>query len=173
MTISTKGRLMLFALTLLVGACSGLKPKAPEVSVAGIELRELGASEQRIGIKLKLRNPNARDIPIEALSFDVELNGEHFARGNSDAAVTLPGSGEAMMDVSAITTLSVLLHQIGEMQGSGRELVPYVIRGQVSSAAVGGNVPFTSHGEFKLPRLPALRLRTRPPKTAPAPADAM
>ena len=88
---------------LLMGGCAGMGIQTPSVTVASIEVIEAGLFEQRLAFKLRVLNPNNVEIPINGLSFEVELNGEPFAKGVSDKAVKVPRMGEAMLDVTAVT----------------------------------------------------------------------
>lgn len=74
-------------LVLLLGlaACGGLPANAvpPRVSVAEVDLRSLGVIEQRFDVGLRVANPNDFGLVIEALDFELEVNGRPFARGLS------------------------------------------------------------------------------------------
>ena len=156
----TMKRLLLLCLALLVGGLAGcaglgaLKEK-PEVSLAGVELQEFALFEQRFGIKLRIRNPNDVDLPISALVFDVELNGQPFARGMSNKAVTVPRYGEAVLEASAVSQLGGMLRQFREWQKAQREgaAVTYRIVGHLELGGFGGlgSLPFERQGEVQLP----------------------
>lgn len=127
--------------------------KSPEVSLAGVTIEEFGLLEQRLGLELRVMNPNDADLPIDGVSFAVDVNGQKFAKGVSNKAVTVPRFGEAIVDVSAVTTLGTLLRQLGELAKDGRDTVRYRVHGQLYGGGMNG-VPFDTTRELKLPKLP-------------------
>jgi LEA14-like dessication related protein len=134
-----------------LAACSAMRLQAPKVSLADFELRGGNLVEQRFALKLRVQNPNDREIAIQGLSFDIDLNGKPFAHGVGDKAATVPRFGEGIVEVEAVSNLGNLLRQIGDLAKSGRDGVPYRVKGQVLADGIG-SVPFDSRGEWKLPR---------------------
>lgn len=139
-------------LALLLPGCASLKPAKPEVALAGLELLEAGLLEQRFLLKLRLTNPGETEIAIHGLRFELELNGEPFARGVSDKAITVPRLGEAQMEVAASSDLSALLRQVRTMAKSGRKALDYRLHGNLS-VPIYGSIPFDRRGEVRLPSL--------------------
>src|SRR3990172_4760271 len=72
-------------LAFLLLACAGLSSRleTPVVSFVGIKALEAKLFEQRLELRLLVRNPNDLDLPVRGLDIDVELAGEHFAHGVS------------------------------------------------------------------------------------------
>jgi len=151
-------------LLILLAGCAGLSglSQKPEVSLAGLDLLELGLFEQRFLIKLRIENPNDVALPISGLVFDIELNGQPFARGLSDKAVTVPRMSDAILEVQATSDLGRVLRQIRELQKSGRERVDYRISGRISLEGVG-SIPFERKGDLSMPLFDL-------PRKAPPPA---
>ena len=147
-------RAALFVLGLLaamLAGCASLTMKSPEVSLSSVEIQEFGLLEQRLGLKLRVINPNNKDLPIDGVSFEVEVNGQQFAKGVSNKAVTVPRLGEAVLDLSAVTTLNSVLKQLGELARSGHDTVEYRVHGQFHGAGLNG-VPFDSKRELRMPK---------------------
>jgi LEA14-like dessication related protein len=140
--------------TMLCG-CAAMTMKSPEVALAGVTIEEFGLREQRLGLKLRVSNPNDADLPIDGVSFTVDVNGQKFATGVSTRPVTVPRFGEALLDLSAVSTLGSLMRQYGELARGGRETVEYRIHGRFNGGGWSG-VPFDSKREFKLSTLPQL-----------------
>lgn len=141
------------ALGLAVGGCAAMATRPPGVSLANVSIEEFGLLEQRLGLTLRVMNPNDADLPIDGVSFDVDVNGQHFAKGVSSKAVTIPRLGEALVDVSAVTTLGDLLRQLGQLAKGGRRTVEYRVHGRLYGVGLNG-VPFDTTRELKLPALP-------------------
>ena len=158
-------RCLLCVLVLLLSACAGLAglSQKPEISLAGLDLLELGLFEQRFAMRLRIQNPNEVDLPINGLSFDVELNGQHFAKGLSDKPVTIPRMGEAVLEVTATSNLGSVLKQLRELQKGGGEggqegrqnRVDYRMSGRLSLEGIG-SIPFERKGDVQMPAFPLL-----------------
>lgn len=142
----------LWLLVFLLSACAGLAglSQKPEISLAGLDLVELGLFEQRFAMKLRIRNPNDVELRISGVDFDVELNGQHFARGLSDRPVMVPRMGEAVLEVSATSSLGSVLRQVRELQKGGRERIDYRLNGRIVLEGIGG-IPFERKGDVQMP----------------------
>lgn len=140
----------------LLSGCAGLAGlrEKPTVTLAGLDLLEVGLFEQRFALKLRVQNPNDVELPINGLSFDVALNGQAFAHGVSDVAVTVPRYGEAMLEVRATSSLSSLWRQLRELGkgggNGGRETLNYRVSGTLGLTGLGRQ-SFVHEGEIAPP----------------------
>jgi LEA14-like dessication related protein len=148
---------LVFAALAALAACSAMRLQAPKVSLADFELRGGNLVEQRFALKLRVQNPNDREIAIQGVSFDLDISGKPFAHGVGDKPVTLPRFGEGVVEVEAVSNLGSLVAQIGEIAKVGKEGLPYRVTGNVVAEGFG-SVPFDSRGHWKLPR--SLRSRS-------------
>ncbi|HPP46943.1 MAG TPA: LEA type 2 family protein [Accumulibacter sp.] len=155
---------VLFVCTLLLSACAGLFALAqkPEVSLASLSVLQIGVFEQRFSLKLRIQNPNDVDLPINGLSFDIQLNGQPFAHGLSDKAIIVRRYGEALLDVSATSTLGSALKQLRELQKSGRDRIDYRLQGRLQLQGMG-SLPFEWRGDLQLPTIDSAPRRKLPP----------
>lgn len=138
---------------LMLAGCAGLPLglDKPEVAIAGIRLLDGNLFEQRFVLTLRITNPNRVDIPIEGLSFDLDLNEQPFAKGVSNRALVVPRLGEATMEVTVSTGLNAWLKQFGEL-GKGRDKADYRVRGRLVTGSLGG-FDFDRRGQLDLGRL--------------------
>lgn len=143
---------------LTLGGCATLPGSLtpPEVTLADLRLIDVGLFEQRFGLSLRVLNPNEVDIPVEGLSFTLELNGTDFASGVSNESVTIPRLGEALVDVQAVSSLTGLLHQLRRLS-QGEQGIEYRIYGKLVTGGLLGSVPFDRRGEIEWPLGPAGR----------------
>ncbi|KAA3652997.1 MAG: hypothetical protein DWQ11_09770 [Proteobacteria bacterium] len=148
MTVPNRRRVLTAAAALVLAGCASLplNMQPPEVSVSDLRLLDVGLFEQRFGLSLRVLNPNDAEIPIDGLSFTVELNGKPFAKGVSNQAVTVPRLSEAMLEVEAVSSLTGLLRQFGAM-AKGQERIDYRIHGTLYTGRLFGGVPFDQRGE--------------------------
>ena len=101
-------------LLLLLAACASLiKPwKAPEVALAGLRLKQLGFSRQSFLVGLRVRNPNARTLPVTAMKFRLYLEGDEIATGSSELDRRIPAFGEELVQVEVNSDLMGLMPRL-------------------------------------------------------------
>ena len=141
----------LAALTAL-GSCA-LVPKftTPELTVVGLQLEGGDFFTQRLKVRVHVRNPNDRALPIKGIEYTLEVDGQPFATGESAASFVVPALGEAEFDMNVTTNLTSavlrLLTRAGEAAGAS---IPYRLSGKVSlSEGWLQTIPFEQHGTFK------------------------
>jgi len=142
-------RLPVFFLAFGLTACSGLPYNAipPKVSVAEVDIKRLGLFEQRFDVGLRVSNPNDFDLKIEALEFELELNGRAFAKGLSRASVLIPATSSAVLRVDAIMQSQNLIQQIRTLPPeSWKDGVPYRIKGRAKIDRSSNWLPFDHAG---------------------------
>jgi LEA14-like dessication related protein len=167
-----------------LNACAGLlddETEPPAVSLAGLSFAEPGLFEQELTISLRLRNPNEFEIPVDTLSFALDVNGATLANGRSRRDFILPSLGEVVVPVSVLVPTNDLIERVVAI-GTGRRL-DYRLVGE---ADLGGwlprAIPFSREGKLALPDIPGLEnfgldgrepdgLRPGPPKARPTDAS--
>ena len=150
--------------SIFLGACATLSPykDSPRVSLVSIQPQEIGMLEQRFGLQLRILNPNDVAIPVNGLSYAVEINDREFAYGVSQQAVEIPAFGEALLDVEVVSNLLNVMQQLQAMHSETRNSLAYRLTGKISLANSPASLPFDYSGE--LTYLPAAG-------TAPAAAE--
>ncbi len=142
---------LLLCLTLLWQGCV-LWLKPPTVTLVSLDVLEANFFEQRYALKLRVQNPNDRDIRLTGLSFEVELNDQPFAKGVSDKPVILKGLCETMVEVTAVSDLAGVLRQVDEYRQGNRKSVSYRIKGRlVTGFFISWDWDFVNSGAFDLP----------------------
>jgi LEA14-like dessication related protein len=128
----------LFTLFLVAfSACVGAL-KRPEVSLEAIRLDGVGIEEQRFSLRLALHNPNAFEISIESMRFDLEIEGKTFAQGVLGAPVRIPGGGEARVEIAARGRLGTLFKSLREkLKKGGDSRLAYRIHGRAALEKLG------------------------------------
>ncbi len=145
-----------FALVLVVAvsACSGFAPKleTPRLSVVNVEVQQAGLWEQRLKVRMRVQNPNDRQLPIRGLAYTIEVAGEDFARGVTDTAFTVPALGEAEFDMNVTANAaSALIKYLGKRDSAAEDSVDYRLVGKVSlSEGILRSIPFEERGTLRL-----------------------
>ncbi|MFZ5557832.1 MAG: LEA type 2 family protein [Pseudomonadota bacterium] len=127
----------------------GLEP--PRVTISAMEMRDATLFEQVYAIQLRLQNPNNRDLAIQGLSFELEINDASFASGGSAEAVVIPRLGSGIVRVEAVSGPGSILQQLMKLQRSPPKPVSYRISGAAYVGPGGWRLPFEDRGEFALP----------------------
>lgn len=144
-------RLFVVSALLVLAGCAGLPFNAapPRVSVEGLDLERLGLFEQAYKVGLRLTNPNDFDLPVEALEFDLEVNGRPFASGQARTAVLIPAASSVVLRVDAVTQSKNLIQQFMTLPpGALKEGLPYRIKGRVKTGKWSGWLPFEQQGVY-------------------------
>jgi LEA14-like dessication related protein len=139
------------ACALLALACATVAREVlpPEVNVVDIRPLEGTAFEQRMQVDLRVRNPNDFALDIDGVRFDLELNGESFARGLGDERVEVPRLGEARISVVSTTTMMDWVRQFAVLAGPGRKDMDYRISGRLFlRGASTPHVDFETSGDL-------------------------
>ena len=88
-----------------LGGCSHLAPRltAPTLTLTSVTFLGGSLQDQHLQLTLHVENPNSRSIPVASLEAHLDLAGQPFATGVSDAAFTLPPDGQTdvVLDVTA------------------------------------------------------------------------
>ncbi len=140
------------AAALLAAGCA-LAPKfeTPQLSVVGVELVKSDLWEQRLKVRMRVQNPNPRTLPVKAITYTLDVEGQQLASGESDASFVVPASGEAEFDMSVTTNLAVTLLKLLARGSDAMQTVPYRLSGTLSlSEGWLRSVPFQQQGTFKL-----------------------
>jgi len=141
-------------LWLTLNACAaipGSKPESPTVRIASVRPLNLSLTEQKLGFKLRVENPNNFDLPLEALNFTASFAGEDIAEGSSDEKITIPAKGEAIVDVAVTAGINKMLNRFRSMIDSKTLQLDYGVTGTVKLANWPRRIPFNVDGELDAP----------------------
>jgi LEA14-like dessication related protein len=131
--------------------CSLFVPKleAPALSVVGVQfLKGSDLWHQELKVRLRVQNPNDRSLPIKGLTYELDLDDQEFAHGESGESFVVPALGEAEFDMSVHASLTSLAIKL---LGTGANQVQYHIRGNIAlSSGLLRHLKFDDQGTFKL-----------------------
>jgi LEA14-like dessication related protein len=148
-------RMLLPAIVLCLPACSTLVPdlETPRLSVVDVQVEQAGIWEQRLKVRMRVQNPNDRQLPIRGLTYTLQVAGQDLARGITDTAFTVPALGEAEFDMNVTANAaSALIKYLGKHDAeSSSDSVDYRLVGKVSlSQGMLRSIPFEERGTFRL-----------------------
>jgi LEA14-like dessication related protein len=133
---------------LVLAGCAGIPRdlQTPEVSFVGLKTVEASLFEQKLTVRMKVRNPNAIELPVNGLDVDMELADEPFARGVSAREFVVPAGGEAEFDMNVTANAANALLKIASGDLEADE-IGYRVKGKLSTKiGMLRTIPFDERG---------------------------
>lgn len=143
------------AAALLLAGCAAIPRdlKTPEVSFVSLRALEASMFEQKLEVRMKVRNPNSIELPVNGLDVDLELAGEPFAHGVSAREFVVPALGEAEFDMSVTANAVTALLKIAGGERKSKE-VDYRVKGKLSTRlGLLRTIPFEESGSLPIQQL--------------------
>ncbi|MFM7433527.1 MAG: LEA type 2 family protein, partial [Gammaproteobacteria bacterium] len=123
-------------------------------AVADVELINGDFFEQRFRARMKVQNPNDRELRVRGITYTIELGGEELGRGLSGSSFVVPARGEAEFDMLVTANLAGTLLKLVERarkEGSRPNELGYRLRGEVKlDSGLLRTVPFDQKGMLPL-----------------------
>jgi LEA14-like dessication related protein len=137
---------------LALAGCATPHFETPRLSIVDVQVVSTALWEQRLKVSLRVQNPNDVALSVKGIEYTLDIAGERFASGASDASFVVPALGEAQFDTSLTTNMAgAVLKLIGRGPNTLADGVDYRLAGKISlSAGWVRSVPFDEHGTFKL-----------------------
>ena len=147
LTRSARRALALLATLALAGCASTLDLQPPELSVVSIRMQSADLFSQRLTVRLHVVNPNARELPIKAIKYRIEVAETALAEGLADTPFVVPAKGETEFELPLTANLASVLPKLL----SGSSTIDYRLVGDVSlSSGFLRRIPFDERGSVKL-----------------------
>ncbi|MDH3337393.1 MAG: LEA type 2 family protein [Gammaproteobacteria bacterium] len=138
----------------VLSACAGTGPliSSPGVSLRDVRMTEIDFSGQTFLLGFAVTNPNPFPLPVEAVSYAVDLDGYRFATGQTEGGFTVPARGDSEFAISVelnlLKTAPQLLYVVRE--GVKRD-IPYKLKGKLGvDIPLVQAVAFEAAGELRL-----------------------
>jgi LEA14-like dessication related protein len=145
----------LLATSLVVGCATQSPVDQVHVNVVGVEQLPSEGMEVRMGVKVRVQNPSDGAISYDGVALSLELRGQDFANGVTDARGTVPRFGETVLMIPVTVSAGAIVRQawslIGNTNNSANAPTSfhYVARGKLGGTGFG-TVRFESRGELQL-----------------------
>ena len=86
--------LLCLPLISLLGGCAALpKLEAPKLSVVSLKMQGGDIFSQRVQVRMRVFNPNTRELPISGITYSIEVNDAELGNGATARAVHRAGHG--------------------------------------------------------------------------------
>lgn len=129
-------------------------PQLPRISLQGIKLEKLNFSGATMALRVLVDNPNNFSVALNALNYDLTINGKHWASGNSQTLGNIREKQKSLITLPLTISLMDLGSGFSGLLKSGADL-NYVITGRLNASTGNkliGNfeMPFDNSGHVKL-----------------------
>lgn len=129
--------------------CSLFVPKLekPVLSVESVRLIKGDLFHQELMMRMRVQNPNDRELPVRSITYQLEVDGQELAHGMSGDSFVVPALGEAEFDMSVSANMAGMLIKL---LGQSNTSVEYRLSGKVAlSAGLLRSIPFNQTGRFR------------------------
>lgn len=138
------------AALMLAGCASTLDLEPPNLSLVSMKVQSADLFSQRLLVRMRVINPNARELPIKGISYRIVVNESELAQGEASAPFVVPAQGEAEFDVQVTANLASTLSKLMSRRGS-TDTLEYRLVGDVTlSSGFLRRIPFDERGSVKL-----------------------
>jgi LEA14-like dessication related protein len=136
---------------LLAGACTGVRTglEAPQVTLETVRVVKIAEGKAEVSLNLKLTNRSDVELAIDAVEFDVALDGRSTVNGRSVHVDPLPAGGEAKVELSGRVDLAAVATAL--MSVGSQLPVAYSLSGTIRLKN-GAALPFSRKGEIPVTR---------------------
>ncbi|HEX6638908.1 MAG TPA: LEA type 2 family protein [Steroidobacteraceae bacterium] len=144
-------RLALVAMgALLFTGCAALpKFETPRLSVISLEMQSADLFSQRLKVRMRVLNPNTRELPVKGIRYRIEVNDSELGQGLTNTPFVVPAMGEAEFDVQVTTNVAGMLAKL--LSRRRAETLDYRLVGEVAlSSGFLRRIPFDERGSVKL-----------------------
>jgi len=147
-------QVLLLGLFLLGGCATGSKLVAPRLTLVNASLVSADVFAQQFRVRLRVENPNARELPIKGIDYKLFLEGDGFAEGKTEAGFTVPANGDKEFDLTMQTNfVSSIGRLLSRLNGASGNTVRYTLVGNVIvDTMFSPKLAFTESGTVDLGR---------------------
>lgn len=138
------------AILVALSACAtGEITEPPEVTLADIRFHDGSLFEQKVGVVLRIRNPNDARLAVDGYRFALELNGKPFAKGMNADGVSVSRLSEATTEAEVTVTTLDIFRQLKLLPK--RKGIDYHLTGAlILAGGEGRTLPFEQSGRVEL-----------------------
>ncbi|WP_345530861.1 LEA type 2 family protein [Viridibacterium curvum] len=134
-----------------MAGCASLRWQKPKIALESARVAGGNLQDTRVQLTLRITNPNAREIIVDSVRFDVLVAGEKVGSGQRVEPVTIAAQAETRVELDTrFRTLELLQFMRQAMQADGT--LAYTVVGEAEVRDFGRQ-SFNQPGSLAVPRL--------------------
>ena len=126
------------------------KFESPKLSVVSLKLQSADIFSQRLQVRMRVFNPNSRELPIKGINYRLEVNDAELGQGNTSAPFTVPAMGEVEFDMQITANLAGTLAKLLGRRNSPESLAYRLVGNVELASGLLRRIPFDERGNVKL-----------------------
>ena len=142
--------LLLACLPWFTGCAALPKFESPKLSVVTLKVQGGDFFSQRLQVRMRVFNPNSRELPISGIAYRIEINDTEIGNGSTAAPFTVPAMGEVEFDMQITANLAGALGKLLSRRSSSEELAYRLVGDVRLSSGFLRRIPFDERGSVKL-----------------------
>jgi len=153
-----KSILILAVITLALAGCKSLGPffAKPDVTFDHMAIGNVSLFESTLLLTFKIHNPNPMGVNVEAITYNLAIENNLFAKGTSEAGIRLPAAGSGNVTIPVTINHQEIFRSLPNLMT--RDAVKYNISGKFR--VLGFDLPFQRDGNLNLPKFPRIAVET-------------
>ena len=143
---------LLGCLLVVTGCAMTSNLQAPKISIVSVNTTSADVFSQQFRVHVHVQNPNTLALPVKSIEYELFLQGDSFAEGNTEQPFVVPALGEAEFDTVINTHFtSSLMRLLGKLNERDGNKVQYNFVGKVHlTKGVLRNIPFNEQGSVDI-----------------------
>jgi len=144
---------LLVTVLLLLAGCTGLGiNERPVVTLTNLRLLESEGLSMRFAIDLTITNPGPVSIPVDGLSWNLNLEGSRILTGVSNEVPTLEPFTEVPLSLEANTNLTGMVELFTRLLNRQNEQFDYELETRLGLGGFRLPLSYTDSGSISLSR---------------------
>ena len=74
-------------------------PRVPDISLSGIDIKDLSLTGAKVVIGANIDNPNAFGIDVSKLIYNLSINGKQWAKSDVSKTISIKGKGSSSLNI--------------------------------------------------------------------------
>ena len=138
---------------LFLTGCAGVgkRLEPPRISLSNIHVQEFSGLETVFQIKMRVFNTNDIDLDIRGIEAELEINGQPFATGVSNAEIKIPSYGTQIVPITVYSSVIDIVKGFHRLHKA--EKLAYRLNGKLRVTGdnlFSSTLPFESEGQVTL-----------------------
>ena len=129
-------------------------PRAPDISLTGIDVKKLGLAGAKVVIGANIENPNAFGVDINKLIYNLSINGKRWVKSDIGKTISLDGKGSSTLtiplELNFLEMGSSLYQMLTQSKGMNYNLTGDMKFDADHPLLKGVDAPFTKKGTVEI-----------------------